>query len=231
MESVIQIWKSKDLFAAIESLLLDSDLVKAAKSFVDLSHYLYWKEKNLPAFVLVSSAGISYAIGKASEMTEDEPLSHELRGIAKGMSYDLGSFTWPGWDEPGIEIGPTDLQIGQEAARANLRLAQELQRGDLPLSRAYWLIGAHDLAAGDWTAARKSFELAENHAQAAGETVGALLNTAYQRLAEALADPVSEEKRTAVLQADEELGKVEGGKDLQRQVLTALRVFLSAKAL
>lgn len=228
MQNLTQLWKSQDLFAALGSLSTAGDPVKVSKSCADLVQHLYWKEKNLPALVAASCSGISYALFKANEQGNDE-LARELRGLAKAMCYDLGSFTWPGWDEPGIVIGPSDLAIGREAAKANLRLAGELERGDLPLSRAYWLVAAHDLAAGDYGSARAAFQRSADLARSAGEDAEALMSAAYVRVAEALADPADEKKLAAVAEADEKIGSVDGGKEFQGQVPTALRIFLDTQ--
>jgi len=69
-----------------------------------------------------------------------------LRSTAKGLAYDVGSLTWPGWEEPGIDPTPEDLAFGRECARLNLRLAIELKKPALKISMAYWLVGADALA-------------------------------------------------------------------------------------
>lgn len=187
MQDFINRWSNSDLFTALAHVPAAGDPVATARAHHALIRDLYWKKKNLPSVVAVACAGIAGGLRASLDHT-GESIEPELLGIAKGMAYDLGSFTWPGWDEPGIAIGPTDLALGREAANLNLRLAVELLRGDLAISRAHWLVGAHQLAAGECGNARVSFAQAEPLARTAGKPAEALLATAYIRLAEALAD-------------------------------------------
>jgi hypothetical protein len=228
VQDFIDNWEANDLFTALAGLPDKGDSVDATKGHHRLMRDLYWKDKNLPAVVAVACAGIAAASRAAAENV-GEPIEAELLGLAKGMAYDLGSFTWPGWDEPGIQIGPTDMALGREAAKFNLRLAGELKRGDLPLSNAQWLIGAHDLAAGGWQKAQEAFAQAHGLSRSAVKPAAALLNTAYIRVAEALADPSDALKQRAVVEADQALAGEEGGDQLKGQALTALRVFLGTK--
>ncbi len=79
---------------------------------------------------------------------EDPELANKLRSGAKGCADDFASYAWSGWDEPGITITQADRAAGFDAARVNLRLAIELERGDLPTSRAHWMVGAYYLETG-----------------------------------------------------------------------------------
>lgn len=38
---------------------------------------------------------------------------------AKGVIYNLALYTWPGWKEPGIAIGPGEIAQGLDAAKAS----------------------------------------------------------------------------------------------------------------
>jgi hypothetical protein len=78
------------------------------------------------------------------------------------LAYDIGSFTWPGWEEPGIRPTPDEIAFGRECASLNLRLAIELNKPPLRVSMAHWLIGAHALATGEFEKAETEFQLAQN---------------------------------------------------------------------
>lgn len=120
-----------------------------AERYEKAHHQLYWKHKDLPALVALARAGIRYCLA-----------SPELRHGAKHLAYDTGSFTWPGWEEPGIAPSPDDLEYGRQCAALNLQLAIEQNRPPLGHSKAHWLIGAHALAASDPQTAEHHFKLA-----------------------------------------------------------------------
>jgi hypothetical protein len=132
-----------------------------ARGYNEVTRDLYQTRRDLPAFVLVSRQGIEYLLIKATEADRTDPsAANELRGAAKTLAYNLAANTWPGWNEAGIRIRPEDLEAGMEAARLNLRLALELQRGAEPLFNAYWIIGALELAQGRHNEAIASYEQA-----------------------------------------------------------------------
>lgn len=118
----------------------------------------YWERKDLGEVVRLATEGIER--GSASDDT---------KAIAKAFAYDLGSFTWPGWDEPGIAISPTELAAGLRAAERNLALALELDRSDDKVAMAHWLMGAQQLASGDRDGAVASFEQAQRFAARAAD--------------------------------------------------------------
>ena len=99
------------------------------------------------------------------------------------MTYNLASFTWTGWDEPGIDVAPSDQAAGLAAARSNLDMAVELGKGDLAISRGWWMLGAHLLTAGDHAEACEAFSAAAEYADQAGSEVEAELSRAFDALA------------------------------------------------
>ena len=138
--------------------------------------------KDIPAVILIARMGIQH--GLTAAVIETDPVRNAaLRSAAKALAYDLASFTWPGWDEPGVALGPNDLRIGLDAARTNLRLAIELEKGLLPLSRAHWLLGAHLLSALDTASSLPHFEEAASAAAAADSPAEALLARGFAALA------------------------------------------------
>ncbi|HLV79736.1 MAG TPA: hypothetical protein VKT32_05615 [Chthonomonadaceae bacterium] len=222
----LDIYHAQDSCAAIAFLGRQPDPLEAARAYADLVSALYWQEKDLYGVIVMARAGIQHGLLAAAALeTEDASLAETLRGIAKGLAYDLGSFTWPGWDEPGIAIAPAHLIFGLEAAKVNLRLARELNKGDLPVARACWLLGAHHLAAGDSEAARRLFAEATDHARAAGAEEEALLGAGYQALAATLASPTDPAGPDALASILAQLAATEPGKGFAAQLKTAQRVF------
>jgi len=168
----------------------------------------YWKDRDIATTVRIGQWGI--ATGRAIK-------DKDAMGEVKGMAYDLGSFTWPGWDEPGIELTPDLIAQGLAAAEINLAYGGILRRADLPMSRAHWLVGAHQLAAGDLGGAVTELTIAEELANKAGSKPDELLCRGYRHLA-ANAGRIDYEATLAALR------KLEGGEELVGQLQTAARV-------
>lgn len=217
--------RTRDRFAAIERIGSGSDALGNAKRFVEVMRHFYWKAKDLPAAVAFGQAGAHFGLFHAARIEEsDAAVATQLRGVAKGLLYDLASFTWPGWEEAGIPITPADLAVGLDAAKANLRLAGELNKADLPLSRAHWMLAGHQLCAKGFDAARASYEQAGRHDAAAGAKADELLCAGFARLVKLLqsgdADDDAELQRI-----QEQLRGLENGPDFIQQIETARRVF------
>jgi len=152
-----------------------------------------------------------------------------LRAIAKGLIYDIASFTWPGWNEKRIEISKGQLAEGLQAARANLRLANQLKKDSLAISRAYWVLGAQELAAGNVKPSGQAFSKAAEHAKKAGSRAEELLAQSFACLAEVLAadDNETASKRLNSLLAD--LRRQKDGEFFASQVDMARQVFSKKK--
>jgi hypothetical protein len=215
-----QLFTQTDSFAVIEFLSRQDDPTVVVDTYNDLVRYLYNTAKNIPGMISLGRAGIQYGLAQAAAVS-DPALAAEIKGRAKAISYNVAAFTWPGWDEPGIEITRTDLAMGMDAARTNLRLARELQRGDLPMSRAHWVIGAHHLAVKDYDAARREFDDAARLAASAGEPGEALLSKGYAALVDVL-----QGGDAALLDAlKTELSGIKDGEFFVGQIDSAQRVF------
>jgi hypothetical protein len=128
-------------------------------AFLELGHQAYWKKKDLPSAITFSRTAMEIGQAMATKMkTTDPAAANQVLGVVKGIAFNLASFTWPGWDEPGIVIGPDDLAMGRKAAQLNFYLALELKRPPDKVAVAHWLMGAHALAAGQHDQALKHFE-------------------------------------------------------------------------
>ena len=226
LETVLQTLERQDAYAAIDLIAREGDAVAVAKSFLEVMRHLYWQKKNLPLCIVFAQAGVDFGLAQAARLdATDAATALQLRSIAKGLLYDIASFTWPGWDEPGILITPTDMSIGYEAAKGNLRLARELNKGDLPMSRAYWMLAGHQLCGRDYAGAEESYSLAAKHAAAAGAKAEELLASGFGRLTDLFISPgsVITQQQLDIIQQD--LRKLQNGPEFINQMLTALRVF------
>jgi hypothetical protein len=112
--------------------------------------------------VLVSRAGIIYCLGQSLARDTPFEMIEPMRSSAKALAYDAGSFTWPGWEEPGICPTSAEIAFGRDCARLNLRLAVELRKPPKGISKAQWLIGAHALISREFELAEESFQKAHD---------------------------------------------------------------------
>jgi hypothetical protein len=206
-------------FAAIAELALIDDAVTGAEAHREAMKTAYWEQKDLTLAVALAYAGTSRMLSMAGHLDDDA--AYAARSEAKAMMYDLASFSWPGWDEPGIDISPTDAAAGLSAARSNLAMALELEKPDLAVSRAHWMLGAHLLTAGAHGAARDAFDQATAFASKAGADADADLSRAFGALCSIAGGTGTDEVLDAVLA---ELAAHEHGADFVDQVTTARRV-------
>ena len=222
-----QVLKAKDSWAAVEYLCGQEDSLAATEACGDLMHLFYEQRKDLRLAITFGRAGVQLGLTSAIQADGKNPASaRELREEAWALCYDLASFTWPGWAEPGITITGADLALGMDAARANLRLTKVLKKGDLQQSRACWMIGAQYLAAGKLTEARATFAAAASHAAAAKEKADELMNIGYERLVDVLAAKGDAGPRQKLEACKKQLKAVPDGAFFADQIDTALRVFL-----
>ena len=215
-----------DSFRAIEYISTLGEPADVMSVFELVTRDLYWEKKDLTAAMAIGRAAIQFGLVASLAMTEgDQKAAFRLRGQAKSIAYDLASFSWPGWAESGIEISPSDLLFGQDAAKTNLRLAVSLRKGDLPMSRAFWVLGAHHLAVNKLPGARKAFVEGIKFATAAEAKELELLLRGYVYLVDMLAEPGNRELLVEFDFIKRQLLRSQDGKFYSDQLETAYRVF------
>ncbi len=205
----------RDCLADIAALA-EIDLAESPDAYSKAMRRAYWEDKDLAGAIAIAFGGISRLLAEARGGPPER--ASALRNAAKQLTYDLASFTWPGWDEPGIIVTPPEMRAGFAAARANLRMARELGKGDLPTARAHWILGAHELAAGHPDDAQTSFRQAAAAAERADEPGEAGLARAFEALATTAQEPAA---APLLEDALERLAEVDGGAALVSQVTTA----------
>jgi hypothetical protein len=232
VKEIQELVSAGDWFAAIERIQGQGDSSQIAGRYASLVADLYWKAHDLPAVIAIGRAGILYCLGKSLEADVPRETAGELRSVAKGMAYDVGSFTWPGWEEPGINPTPQELLAGRECAQLNLRLAIELKKPAERVSMAHWLVGAHALAAGDARGAEDHFQLARDllPATEAAAQATEFLNEGYLAIARLCGNPADAATRARLDQIIAQLGASddEDAGTYRAQLLTARRLFTSA---
>lgn len=216
--------KSADTMAAVEYLSRAEDPVVVMKVYRDLVTQLYWKERNLPAVIPLAWSGIHYGMTYPMGKGTGE-LRHDLLGLAKTLAYNLASFTWPGWDEPMAAVRPTLAAVGLDAAKLNMRLAEELNKGDLPMCRGHWMLGALLMANGELERAKEQFDESVCYAERAESFAEVWLARGFAALTRWLDSPGDGEVLAEIRRHLTRLEGLEHGADFQNQIRTAARVF------
>ena len=220
---ILRLLADGDSAAVIEELAARPDRVVAAKAVHQAMRDAYWKQKDLGTAIILGRIGVQYSLSTAAAV--DGELAGALRSAAKAICYDLASFTWPGWDEPGIAVGPSDLAIGLDAGKANLRLGVELNKGDLALSRACWMLAGHYLARPEYERARELYDRAAKYAVAVKAKADELLSLGFGFLTDLLRSPEVGEASRRIDEVKLLLKPLEDGEMFIGQIETAERVF------
>ncbi|MYB75498.1 MAG: hypothetical protein F4X83_00015 [Chloroflexi bacterium] len=147
-----------DLFAASALVLGVGDAQAVAVSFENLILDCYHRTKSVEQALHFGSAGIHYCLASARELDgNDDTAAKEFRYAAKRMATNVASFTWPGWDEPGIAISADQMRQGLLYARYSVRQLHELDPTAEQLAFTYWFLGAHLMADGLYAEAQAVF--------------------------------------------------------------------------
>jgi tetratricopeptide (TPR) repeat protein len=230
VEEALACLEKADTFTAVEFLNQQPDPAAVAAAYSALLKRLYWEKRDVNAVLGLGRAGIQFCSDKAEAAASCRYMdqAYKLRSAAKQLSYNLASYTWPGWNEPDLMLEPPQIAAGLDAARQNLRLALELDKGDLPLSRAYWMLGGHLLSAGAYAEAEAHYSRAEMYAKRAGEKSEGALAHAFCMLAYWLPDTGNEARRKHYEEARDRLGGFENGPHFLEQLDNAKIVFVDA---
>ncbi len=187
-----------------------------------MPHY-YWQQKNLDTSLLFGRTGVRLG-NELAAASEDAVEANQIRTHVKIILYNIASFSWPGWDEPGVLITPEQEAEGLAAARSNLQLAIELEKPELPISRAWWLLGAHLLTAGEIRESASAFGMAAELATRVKKRDEQLLSLAFRQLALIQLQPESGKDEQRLYGYMEELGRMEEGEFFTNQIETARQV-------
>jgi len=217
-----ELLRGGDSFAAIEHIQRHGAPPEVAARYESLVLDLYWKARDLAAVTVVGRAGILYCLGQRAVAGIAPEISAKLGQAAKGLAYNLGSFTWPGWEEPGISPTSDDVAVGRDCAKLNLRLGIELKKPPLGVSKAHWLIGAHALASRDFELAEKEFQLAQDVLPASDKAAQELepCNLGYFAVARLARNPADSAAQARFAEITARLG--ERDDDDSREYLTQL---------
>ncbi|PKK83736.1 MAG: hypothetical protein CVT49_06875 [candidate division Zixibacteria bacterium HGW-Zixibacteria-1] len=175
-EKVKTLIEDQNFFGAVTYVQSLGKPEEVAKVYEKLVLDFYWKAKSIPDVVSIARAGLQYCLTEAERIKQENPEeAAALKESAKKMSYNLASFTWPGWDEKGYVITHQDILVGLDAARLNVRLVHELNNGDEAISIAYWGLGAQLIATQQYDQALDAFDKSRKYAISAGNRLNELL--------------------------------------------------------
>ncbi len=226
VEKALKLYQEQDSFAAIMYLCELDDPNITMDALRKAMRHKYWQEKDLVGTLAFARAGTHFGLQSALLYDDsDAELAHELRCGAKGFAYDFASSAWIGWDEPDLLITSADQAAGFDAARVNLRLAVDLERGNLPTSRAHWLMVAYHMAEGEYSESVPHFEKGGAYAHKVREQTDEMLNRGYILIAEMLMSPDDANTSAAFDNLKEDFRALEHGDDFIQQLDTAYEVF------
>jgi tetratricopeptide (TPR) repeat protein len=215
-----QILNEQGLPAVLDYLTTAEDVPEAIDALNKLALSFYNDHKDIATAVSIFEKAITF--GEAQADTADDADEHyAIESKLKAINYNLGANTWPGWGDD-VELTPALTARGAKAAARNLELAIVLEKGDLPISRAHWLVGAHHLAAGNLAAARQCFEQAVEFGGKAGEAGDEGLSQGYVYLVRQLQ---CEDVAAEMEMLKEKLSAMEHGEFFVGQLDTAAAIF------
>ena len=230
-QSVQALIEGKDLFAASAFVLGLGDTQTVAAAFGDLILNCYHRAKSIEQVLHFGSAGIHYCLAAAhAHDGKDETAAKKLRFVAKRIATNVASFTWPGWNEPGISISDEQMGQGLIFARYSVRQLHELDPTAAQLAFTHWFLGAQLIAHKQYAEALQVLKAAHAYNLEQGENPeGRLMLEGYIGLAALLEG--REESGEAEFSAAVASLQARGSTDAQfyaEQLLTARTVFLEA---
>ena len=233
-QSVQSLNEKKDLFAASEFLLGIGDTQTLVIAFSDLILDCYHTAKSIEQVLHFGGAGIHHCLASALACDgADGAAAKELRFAAKRMATNVASFTWPGWDEPGITISPEQMRQGLMFARYSVRQLHELEPTPAQVAFTHWFLGAQLMAHRQYAEALEVFNTAHAYNQDAGdEPEGRLMLEGYIGLTTLLAGRIgSGEAKYCAAVAALRARESDDSEFYAEQLITARAVFMEKRDL
>ena len=184
------------------SAILSEALTESSTDGLRSSLYLIREEidrstaQGMFAYVLVARTLVQHALNRADA---DSTGGDDYRRVLLPALYNLSADTWIGW-EGANEHAVTYQHFGLEAAELNVTLRNGLGLDARRRGMAYWMQGAHQLAAGDASSARESFATCLELAESSADGHGVLMSTGWLHVASILSGTDESAELDAVAQ-------------------------------
>jgi len=228
--SLLALVRTGKVVEAISIVEAIPDPMAASVAFIELSKQVYREFRDVSSMVALGNAGTQFALLKAAS-SENSADAEKFRNYARILAFNTAANCWPGWGDAGIDIKNDDLEAGLKLAVLCRDLVVELSLGHKAQGKSHWLIGALDLAMGQYAEALAELQLAKAEFQAVGESDSVLMSEGYSALA-LKAQPESRVSGGNELVRLLELLGNRGSKDAQffaKQLITADRVLIPAQ--
>ncbi len=176
--------------------------------------------------IAAGQSGLAYCLKKAA-LESNKEMIWAFKRAAQTIAFNTAVNCWPGWADPGIVIEQAQIRVAIEIAEQNRNLVYELGLTFREHGTAHWLVGALELAAGEFDLALAAFRQAEQSFLAGDETKS-LMAHGYIALARK-ADPRSRVEGAEALNEALERLRVNGSKEalfFADQLATADRVLI-----
>lgn len=180
---------------------------------------------DMDGYVYLQKILVQHALNLAEKHPEH---ALEYKTVAIPMTYNLAANTWPGWGGAEAEAaGEGHRKLGLAAAHKNVAIAAEVGLGPERRRNGHWILGAHQLAAGDHGAAAQSFATSAALARQAEDVTAALMAQGWVHVAHTLGG--TDETRQLDAVRDELRQRGDDGEFYADQYATALQVFENAE--
>jgi hypothetical protein len=202
------------------------DPLTVASAFNSSVKKLYREYKDVTHMLVAGEAGLAYCLNRAN-LESDQNKEIELQKLARAIAFNTATNCWPGWGDDGIVIDEPNLNAGIKLALQCLDLTQQLALAPRALGGAHWLIGALELAAHRFDAARREFEQAERTYLSDGSLPAYVLMARGYLALTRKADPGSPTENAETLPQALDRLRAEGSKDavfFADQIATANRL-------
>lgn len=133
---ILKLHQEQGLEVTLAYLRKQEDVPAALQAWGELARSIYNKQHDVALMIFVFQQAIVHGKAVAEDVSHTE-YKFEIQSLIKGLYYDLGANTWPGWGDEGIIISPEEMAIGYQAAQDNLMWADILRKPHIPLGRAY----------------------------------------------------------------------------------------------
>jgi len=229
IEALLQAIRSRCISGLASAIDAYPDPVTMSTAFNSVARTLYRQDKDVSNMLVAGDTGLAYCL-KKSAVESDKDRARELKKLARIIAFNTAANCWPGWGDAGIVIAKSHISAAIELAAKCRDLSQELAQAPRERGGAHWLVGALELAAGRFSAARSAFEEAER-VYGSDEALSSyvLMARGYIALAQK-AEPQSHMANAEALNKALEQLRFEGSKDaifFAEQIATADRLLFA----